>query len=216
MIKAAERAGVDLVVVQSSTPHQPGSRNWLWQRFEIDGLTKAMDHATLGDFLATLGGSREPALMVASDRGEHRIALTVNPPRANSGGVGGLLQEVTAGITGAIAPSTVEVQLTRLERRRELASRLVPLIPSSWQAVYGIALLLGLLGFKVARTWWQRLWPRESREDYPGKAGYIAARVVRATAFTLVFLPLAGLPALVLSAIGLLRRPPAVPEPPAA
>lgn len=204
--QAAARAGVDLLIIQSSTPHQPGTRNWLWQRFEIDGLAKAIDHATFGDFLATLAGPREIAVVVAADPGGHRIALTVNPPRANSGALGGLLQEMTAGITGAIAPSTVDVHLTKLAHRRELARRIVPIAPSLWQAVYAVALLIGIAGMRVSRRWWQRLWPMESREDYSGMAGYVAAKVIRTAAFALLFLPVAGLPSLLLSVFELFRR----------
>ena len=56
-------------------------------------------------------------------------------------------------------------------------------------------MVVGLFGVPVSRVWWQRLWPPEVAEEYAGRAGYWAARAVRALAFVLVFLPLTALAA---------------------
>lgn len=206
VVQAAARSNVDLVLVQSATPHQPGGRNWLWQRFAIDGLDKALGHATVADFLETLAGGRGAVMIKASAPGSERIALDIAVPESALGsGIGGVLQEVTAGITGSIAPTTILAHMTTTAHRRELSLRVVPMVPSSWQAIYGAALLLGLLGLPAARRWWSRLWPAESRAEYGGAGGYWAARVLRLAAFALVFLPVTGPAAVVASAVGALK-----------
>lgn len=193
VVQAAARSNVDLVLVQSPTPHQPGGRNWLWQRFAIDGLDKALGHATVADFLETLAGGRGAVLIKTSSPGGERIALDIAVPEGALGsGIGGVLHEVTAGITGNISPTTILAHLTTTAHRRELSLRVVPMVPSSWQAMYGAALLLGLLGMPAARRWWSRIWPAENRAEYGGVGGYWAARVSRLAAFALVFVPVIG------------------------
>ncbi|HWK32094.1 MAG TPA: hypothetical protein VNR51_00245, partial [Hyphomicrobium sp.] len=53
--RAAADADVNLVLLHAATPHQPGGRNWLWQRIAVGGLDDALKRATLGDFLDALG-----------------------------------------------------------------------------------------------------------------------------------------------------------------
>ncbi len=213
VLSAAARANVDLVVVQSETPHQPGGRNWLWQRFAIEGLDKALAHATFADFLETLAGGRGEIVVRLAAAGRERLVMRIAAPESALGpGIGGVLQEMTVGITGTIAPTTIVAHTTTFAHRRELSLRLVPLVPSSWQAVYGACLLLGGLGLAAARRWWGRLWPAEQRADYGGAGGYWAARVFRLAAFALVFLPLAGPAALVATLLGLAGKRAARPE----
>ena len=60
-----------------------------------------------------------------------------------------------------------------------------------------VSLVAGLLGWPLARDWWQRIWPQEQRGDYRGAAGWRAAQGVRLVAFLTVFLPLVGVQAFV-------------------
>ena len=205
VLSAAARSNVDLVVVQSVTPHQPGGRNWLWQRFAIDGLDKALEHATFADFLETLAGGRGEIAVALTTAGRERLVMRIDAPTSAFGsGIGGVLQEVTAGITGTISPTTLVAHLTTTAHRRELSLRLVPLVPSSWQAIYGGCLLLGILGIVTARRWWSRLWPAEQRADYGGTGGYMAAHTLRIVAFAAIFLPIAGPAAVVATVLGLI------------
>jgi hypothetical protein len=82
-------------------------------------------------------------------------------------------------------------------RQAELDRRLVPFIPSGLQIAYLASLIAGLLGWPVAATWWQRIWPKEQRSEYRGDAGFRAAQGARLVAFVLLFLPIAGVPALI-------------------
>ena len=187
LTQAAARAGVDLVIVQSLTPHQPGVRNWLWLRFQIDGLDKALGRASFADFLETLAGGRDAAVLAATRQGSDRVVLTTAP--AGGEGAGGLLQEMAVSITGNIAASAIEAHLTSSAQRRELSLRLVPMVPSMWQAVYAGGLVMGLMGLGVARRWWTRLWPAEHLTDYAGAAGFHAARIAGFTLSPMIHRP---------------------------
>ncbi len=75
----------------------------------------------------------------------------------------------------------------------------VPFVPSGLQIAYLVGVIAGLLGWPVASAWWQRIWPKEKRIEYGGEAGFRAAQGARLLAFVLLFLPVAGLPALVVA-----------------
>ena len=69
LMAAAERADVNLVILQSATPRQPGTRNWLWQRVSVDGLDGALQRASLADFLNALGAGQSKLMVTAADAG---------------------------------------------------------------------------------------------------------------------------------------------------
>ena len=73
---AAEAADVNLVILKSAAPRQPGARNWLWQRAEVRGLDAALQRADLGDFLDALGASGGRMTVAATPQG----ALRTTPP----------------------------------------------------------------------------------------------------------------------------------------
>jgi hypothetical protein len=196
---AAARAGVDLFVVQSPTPHQPDGRSWLWQRFAIGDLDKALERGTLADKLETLAGAKQAALVTLASAGPERFVMRVGPPEAfapGGGGFGGMLREVTTSLSGRVSATAVELNLTSADRRQELALRLLPMVPSSLQTLYLLALAVGLAGSPAAWRWWGRLWPAEAPTEYAGAAGYQAARAARLAVFLAVFLPVVAVPAL--------------------
>ncbi len=203
---AAARAGVDLLFVQSSMPHQPGGRNWLWLRFDIDGLNRAMDHATFGDFLETLAGGRGNITLAARNISPDRLALEVRPPPPAVERLSGMLRDVATGITGNVSPTSIVAYLVTVEHRRELSLRLVPMIPSTWQATYLACLMLSALGLTVAHRWWSRLWPAEQADEYASRAAFLAARATRMLMFLCLFLPLVGPAALLATLGGLLTK----------
>ena len=84
----------------------------------------------------------------------------------------------------------LEASVRSAERQTELDQRLIPGIPSDFQAGYLVLVLLGLFGVPISRAWWRRLWPPEAASEYAGRAGYWAARAVRGGVFLLLFLPL--------------------------
>ncbi len=196
---AAAAADVNLVVLKSPDPRQPGGRNWLWRKVMVPGLDAALKKATYADFLSSLGTGSGRLTVTASGDGGGRTLLTAVPTGEASAPIRGQLGDwfggVTAKLTGDVILEGVDARMRDSDRQRELDLRLFPGIPAIVQISYLAALVLGLLGFSVARGWWRRLWPLEARADYAGVAGYVAARAARLIAFVVVFLPVAGLPA---------------------
>ena len=109
---------------------------------------------------------------------------------------------VTGQVTGAVTPVAVHANLVSDARRRELAWRVVPGVPSVAQGGYLAAGLLGLLAWPVASRWFRRLWPGEARIDYDNARGFLLARAIRGITFVALFLPLTALPAFLVRLMG--------------
>lgn len=203
LTSAAEVADVNLVILQSASPRQPGGRNWLWQRIEVEGLDDALKRATFADFLNALGATRGKFAVTAQPDGATRAVIRVVPagPPAEpvSGTVGEWAAEIASQVTGNVVTNAIEAHNRSKDRQKELDARIVPGIPSDVQIAYIVALVLGVIGLSQARQWWLRLWPPERREEYAGAVGYHAARLVKGTVFVLLFLPVVGLPAFLVS-----------------
>ena len=204
-IRAAADADVNLVILHAAVPRQPGGRNWLWQRIAVDGLDDALKRATLGDFLDALGASRGAFRVSVGREGSGRVVIRATPegPDAEpiAGIVGDWLTTAASHITGNVVTSAVEVHARDEERQKELDNRFIPWIPSDYQFAYLACFVAGLLGWSVARGWWERFWPAEQRAEYRGAAGYRAAQAMRLLAFFIWFLPIVGVPALLVALI---------------
>ncbi len=196
LTKAAEDADVNLVVLRaSSTPRQPGGRNWLWQKVEVKGLQQALGQPRVADFLAALAGSGGRFEVSATSSGAMRTVLAIKPATSLAEGpltrpIGDVFSEVVSDLTGNIVTAGVQASMRSAERQQELDQRLLPAVPSELQLGYIALIVVGLVGFPAAREWWRRIWPPEVRTEYAGESGYWAARVVRGAVFLLVFLPL--------------------------
>lgn len=199
LLAAAEAADVNLAIVRSTSPRQPGARNWLFLRNELAGIDKAFAARTLADFLDALAADGLPlAVSVREWKGE-RLRLEVRPVDGLPGvglGLPGVISGVTAGMTGRIPLAGLDLSVRSSARERELAWRIVPGVPSAVQLGWLAAMLTGLLGLGEASRWFARWWPAEARGDYAGRFGWHAARIVRGALFWLLFLPAAGLPAM--------------------
>jgi hypothetical protein len=195
LFKAAEEADVNLVVLRAaSTPRQPGGRNWLWQKVEVKGLEQAMQHARVADFLNALGASNARMLVSATPSGR-RTVLDIRPAGDFASGplqspVGDLFSGIVSDITGRVITTGLQANMRSAERQEELDQRVIPGISSDFQIGYLVLVVLGLFGVPISRAWWRRLWPPEVASEYAGAAGYQAARIIRATVFLLLFLPL--------------------------
>jgi hypothetical protein len=209
LFKAAREAEVNLIVLQASTtPRQPGGRNWLWQRVEVQGLEEAARHAKLADLLNALAPSGRRFAAVALPLGNRTVLDLVSEDVAGSsvkGQLGDFFSGVVADIAGRVSITGVQANLQSAARERELEQRLIPGIPSGAQLAYIALLIFGMIGIPVSRLWWQGIWPPEERDDYAGPGGYLAARAVRAAAFTFVFVPLTGLVAAPYNLAGQIR-----------
>lgn len=193
--KAAADADVNLVVLHSNKPLQPGSQNWLWQTIKVDGLGKALEKNSFGDFLDALAGGRGQLVVQSRAEGEARIIVQALPDASSRDlvdSVGTWVGDAVSDVTGHIVTEGVEAFMTSEARQKELDSRIVPGVPSDWQFYYIGALVMGVIGWSVARGWWDWLWPQEQRAEYNASFGFYAARGIRWLVFLFVFLPLVG------------------------
>ncbi len=198
LVLAADNADTNLVVLQSaSTPRQPGGRNWFWQRVEVKGLEQGLTRTRLVDLLDAVAGAGGRLVARAKADGATRTHLSLRsepglPAPAKSAPVSDLLLDAMGDITGRVVTTSVEASMRSQSRQREIDRRILPAVPSLVQAGYALLLLAGLAALPLVRTWWSRIWPAERREDYAGRAGYEAARVIRGGVFLLLFLPVAA------------------------
>lgn len=210
LLAAAEKADVNLVVLNAHAPRQPGDRNWLWQRVTVDGLEVALERNTTAEFLATIAASVGPLVADAALRDPDRLTIAARladgAGTVTGGQLGKILAEVVSEVAGTVVATGLRMDLVRRSRQVELDARLVPGVPSDLQfavlALWGMA----VLAFGVVRRWWARLWPPEDRGEYAGAGGYLAARATRLLLFVGLFMPLAGAPALVWLLLSALPR----------
>ena len=192
--RAAVESDVNLVVIESASARQPGTRNWFWQRVALTPLAGPRTRPALPDLIGQLTGGvpvETDAISISGLRTSFQLAGIA---RGGSGGwtapVSETWRDLAPEVTGTIVASGLRLDLTSRERQRELDARFIPGIPSLVQVGYLVFFVIGLGGLGVAREWWQRIWPLEARADYARRAGYWSARVLRGAAFIFLFIPL--------------------------
>ena len=191
--KAAAASDVNLMVVASASARQPGTRNWLWQRVDLTRLDRKAAKPTLTDLIRQLTGGT-PIEVQMREAQPLRTVLGFSSLAGGAGGwaapVSDTWRDLAPDVTGTIVANGLELDLRSRTHQRELDLRIIPGLSSDMQIAYICLWLLGLVGLGVAQGWWQRIWPLESRADYPRRTGYWAARLVRGTVFLLIFMPL--------------------------
>ena len=192
---------INLVVLNTLAPRQPGSRNWLWQTVDVDGLDHALKGRTAADFFNSLAGVDNKVEVQINAVDGQRASLSVATLRQGlsvpgSETLDGWIAEVISEVAGGVVTSAIELDVASAARRKELNSRFIPGIHSDLQFGYLGLMLAGLLGLPMARHWWLWLWPPEQRSEYGGWFGYQSARSVRLVLFVLIFLPIVGPPAM--------------------
>ncbi len=208
LTRAANEADVNLVVVHAASSRQPGGRNWLWQKVEVSRLADALREASYGDFLSAIAGPDRRFFVSSSLQQGGRVHISARPLPA-SGQILAPLEEsvsswfgdIVSEITGEVVMTAIDIHAMDRDRQKERDGRLISWLPAAYQDVFLGGLIAGLLGLGVARRWWARIWPPEARGEYSGAAGFYAARIARLVAFVLIFLPLAGLPALMVTLV---------------
>jgi hypothetical protein len=196
LFKAAEQADVNLILLHaSSTPRQPGGRNWLWQKVEVKGLEEALQRARVADFYNALAPPNGRFAVTAKAVGAARTQVALAPiadlpkvPAARP--LSDILADAAASLTGRVITAGVEANVRSAEYQRDVDWRLLPSLPANLQIGYIVLVLIGFLGAPLARVWWAHLWPPEDRTEYAGRSGYWAARLIRDSLFVAVFLPL--------------------------
>lgn len=212
LLASAAAADTNLVVLASSSPRQPGTRNWLLQRVEVWRLSSAIEQQTVGGFLAALVGDDDGLVIRARDTTPTRIAIDAWPASAGNSGLGGAISDSVTGTVaeivtetaGRIAVQGFRTSLVASGRRSELARRLLSGIPSLLQLGYVATLVLGLMSWPASSGWWRRIWPPELPAEYGASTSYWLARMARGVLFALVFLPLAAIPGLVATVLMLI------------
>lgn len=194
--EAAEAADINLVILESASPRQPGGRNWLWQKVEVTGLKDALQQTTTADFFNTLGSSRSALSVTATPNGYGRTLLQAVPPETSGSSLTGLYGpwagDIADELRGNIAVHSVQAFVRDKDREQELDQRFIPGIPAWIQILALCHLILGLVAHQVAWDWWGKIWPPEQRAEYRSAWGYHLARLVRFLAFLFIFLPLCG------------------------
>lgn len=193
---AARSSDVNLIVLKSNSPTQPGAKNWLWQTVEVDGLETALKRPTVASFMESVAANSGDLVVETARGGQGRIILNARPTGAVTTGVGSHIDSwiaiLSEQVTGSIAAQGVSLYTRDKARTQEYQLRLIPGIPSTAQILYALGLFAGLMSLSVARSWWSKIWPPEDRREYRGKFGYQAARIARLIAFIFAFLPLVG------------------------
>ncbi len=198
---AALRYDVNLIVLNADTARQPGVRNLLWQRAEIDGLGEALEKATMGDFLGALAGRRDPLELSISASGATHVTVKAIPTPALSKRMPdrdssiltkteSIFSDLIANVGGSVFTSGVEAALRSEARETELDYRIVPGIHSDVQYIYLISIFIGLFGLPKAISWWRKLWPLRERAKYGSTLALIINRSLRFILFVPLFLPL--------------------------
>ena len=192
---AAAASDVNLILVHSASARQPGTRNWLWQRVDLT-QANATHQPTLADLIRHLTDGTPVEVQVQDvqpRRSTLALASLAGGGRGWTAPVSDAWRDIATEVTGTIVASGLQLHLRSREFQRELDDRILPGIPSGVQFAYIGFFVLGLFGVRVARGWWQRVWPLEAREDYPRRVGYWAARIVRDGIFVIIFMPLVSL-----------------------
>jgi hypothetical protein len=199
LISATSQNDVNLVILQTDAPRQPGGRNWLWQSIEVGGLSDATKAATYGDFLDALAARRGGFEITTSREGSGRVQIVAKSSGEHAGiasEASGLLEEAVGHITGEIVTNAAQFHGRDESSEAELDARLIPGIPSYVQISYLMSLVAGVLSWGTIRGWWRRIWGEPADLAGEGKGRRIFARLPRELGFFLVFVPIAGVPAL--------------------
>ena len=196
---AAAEADVNLVILHTDAARQPGGRNWLWQKVSVGGLDDALSKATFGDFLEAMGAKRGGFTLTPKIEGNGRIniAAAAQPESRNvASHASDIISELVQHVTGEAIGQSVDISARDKSSQSEIDAQLIPGIPSYIQLPYLISIFVGLLAHVTAGSWFQRIWPRAPRSDGQGKTAYFATGLPRGLVYLLMFLPVAGFPAL--------------------
>jgi len=205
-IEAAVRTSdASLVLLDAASARQPGTRNWLWQRIALSNMEKALGGATVGAFLRALAGEPEVLVVSAKPPVDGRVDLLLEPSVEQQPSPVARLTQVVSGTwsnivsetAGGVSARAIRASMLTVARQDELHRRIIPGIPYVAQVGYLGLMIAGLLAFPIVNGWWCRIWPDEALADYGSGTGWILARAVRGLVLGALFLPAAGLAAVI-------------------
>lgn len=197
LLTAARDSDVNLVLLHADTPRQPGGRNWLWQTIEIGGFSDAISKSNFADFIEVFAARRGPMQIMAAGEGSGRVRLSAVADAAGTvAEVQESLGEAVGNITGEIAMKALEVHARDEASDRELDARLIPGVPTYIQIPYFIGIFCGLIAWDTSRSWWRRIWAPRLRLEGEGRAVHWLKGLPNLLSYLLVYLPVAGYPAM--------------------
>ncbi len=199
LIRAAAENDINLIVLQTDAARQPGGRNWLWQKIEVGGLGDASKAASFGDFLDAMGARRGGFQLAASREGPGRVQIFARPLDGGAGLTGeaaSMFEDTVGHVTGEIVTKAIDIHSRDQSAEMENDARLIPGIPTFVQIPYLAAVIAGMISWATVRSWWRRIWPPRETAVQSNRLARLLSKLARELSFFLVFLPLAGLPAL--------------------
>lgn len=214
LIAAAASGDANLIILDAQSGRQPGARNWLWLRAELQGADALHPDSGLDALLGAMASEARPLNVRLTRLDPDRVTMVAVPSAAAAPStavaigeaLGRVAADLTSGVTGRIEPSAIHMHLVSAARSRELDRRLIRWLPAWATWGYLGLLLLGALGSRVSRRWWARIWPPETAADYPNALGLQAAKAVRGAAYALVFMPGVALAAVLMLLVPSGRR----------
>ncbi len=205
LFDAAKSNDVNLIILQSDAGRQAGGRNWLWQKVSVGGLDAAAETATFGDFLDALAARRGGFKLKATRNGPNRVHVSAVPDESHAGltqEAGNAFSDFVSHATGEVITKAVDIDARDQSAESELDARLIPGVPTSIQYPYLLGLIAGIAGLATARQWWRKLISEPVLEEVQPRPFSRLERVASELVFVLVFLPVVGLPAFTVQAIG--------------
>ena len=211
LVATAAGYDISLILLETSSPAQPGGRNWLWTPYDLQDVHKAGgETARFVDVVSLIAGQRP--LVVQASMADSRVTLEAKPDaQQGQSAASRWLRSLTDAVTdllGTTPVETIRISLPDVARQRDLDRRIMRYLPISVVWSYVALLALGLIGWPTARRWFAKLWPPEAFAEYANRAGWYAARAVRGAVFALVFIPLAAIVSLPVQLIRLVRPTP--------
>lgn len=200
--RMALAADANVVVLETRSAKQPGTRNWLFLSRGFKGLTPALasgQEAATGDLIAAFAAVQGTFVVRVFEHPGGRFALTAMPagvvdikPGEERRGIASYWRGAVSVFTGDMVVEKIWMSAKSRARQGELDVRIVPGLPSWLQLGYAALLACGFLGLPTAWGWYRRLWPAEDRKEYGSRVGYFAAEAFRRAVFAGIFLPLSG------------------------
>ena len=197
---AATAAGFDigLIFLDTSSPAQPGGRNWLWTPYDLQDVHKAgSEAARLVDVLSLIAGNRRLVVQAGVSDGRVLLEAKTDAQQGQSTASRWLrsMSDAVTDLLGTTPAETITISLPSVARQKDLDRRVLRFLPFWTPWSYAALLMLGLLGWPTAQRWFVKVWPPEAIADYGNRAGWYAACAVRGAVFAFVFVPLAAIAA---------------------
>ena len=178
-------ADANVIVLETRSAKQPGTRNWLFLSRGLKGLppaSPATQEASTGDLLAAFAAVQSSFVVRVAENAGGRFALTAMPASVIDAKPGEERRSFTSYWQGAVSVFTGDMVVEKVwmtaksrSRQGELDVRIVPGLPSWLEIGYAALLASGFLGLPVAWRWYGRLWPAEDRSEYSSRIGFVAA-----------------------------------------